>query len=368
MKNKVEKIADAILYEGYLLYPYRKSALKNQHRFNFGLIEPNDYFQTQVLVFGKAEKLNVTIRFLQLQHRQVVDAEGNNVERLEINGQIFETWDEVVERKITTSETTDFCFTARYFSEILADRKAKLVRQINQISGRIEIGKELIQENLLRFTIKILNLSETEKFISTHAILSVVNAEFVSLLEFAEEFESEVKQLQQKSLFPVLIEKNIMLASPIILYDYPQVAPESVGDFYDATEIDEILTLRILTMTDEEKSEAASLDSRAEKILQQAENTELMNLHGRFREENLTLKVGKKVRLKPKKSADAFDIFLENQIAVIESVEEDFEGRKHFAVVLEADEGRDFGFDKFIGHRFFFGQDELEILYQNPEQ
>ena len=72
--------------------------------------------------------------------------------------------------------------------------------------------------------------------------------------------------------------------------------------------------------------------------------------------------VGQKIRLKPKKFADAFDMFLKDQIAVIESIEEDFEGKKHFSVVLEKDEGRDFGFDKFIGHRFFFGEDELEIL------
>lgn len=362
MKNKVEKIADAILYEGYLLYPYRKSALKNQHRFNFGLLAPNDYFQTQVLVLGNAEKLTSIVRFLQIQHRQTIDAEGNDVDKLEIDGQIFETWDEVIERNIETSETTEFCFTSNYFSEIVADGKAKFVHQINQICGQIEIEKEQIRDNLHRWTIKIFNRNQSEQFISTHAILSVENAELVSLLEYANEFENEVKTLQQKGLFPVLIEKNIMLASPIILYDYPKIAPESVGDFYDATEIDEILTLRILTMTDAEKHEAISLDSRAEKILQQAQKTELMNLHGAFRENNRTLKIGQKVRLKPKKSADAFDIFLENQIAVIESIEEDFEGRKHFAVVLEADEGRNFGFDKFIGHCFFFAEDELEIL------
>ncbi len=113
-------------------------------------------------------------------------------------------------------------------------------------------------------------------------------------------------------------------------------------------------------MTDAEKSEASALDSRAKKILQQAEKTELMNLHGIFRD-NFP-KVGQKVCLKPKKTADVFDIFLENQIALIESIEEDFEGRKHFAVVLETDEGRDFGFNKFIGHRFFFSESELEVL------
>ena len=362
MKNKIEKIADAILYEGYLLYPYRKSALKNQHRFNFGLLEPNDYFQTQVLLLGNSENFSVTVRFLQIQHRQVIDEQGNNVEKLEIDGQTFETWDETIERKIKTTETTDFCFTSQYFSENLANGEAKFVRQINQISGKIEIEKDQIRENINRFTVKIFNLSKNDQFISTHAILSIENAEFISLLEYTDELESEIKLLNQKGLFPVLIEKNIMLASPIILYDYPQVAPESVADFYDATEIDELLTLRILTMTDAEKHEAISLDSRARKILQQAEETQLMNLHGAFRENNPTLKIGTKVRLQPKKSADAFDIFLENQVALIESIEEDFEGRKHFAVVLEADEGRDFGFDKFIGHRFFFAESELEIL------
>jgi hydrogenase maturation protease len=53
-----------------------------------------------------------------------------------------------------------------------------------------------------------------------------------------------------------------ILSSPIILYDYPKVAPESPGDLFDATEIDEILTLRILALTDEEKREMAAIDSR----------------------------------------------------------------------------------------------------------
>lgn len=358
MKNKVEKIANAILYEGYLLYPYRKSALKNQHRFNFGLIEPNDFFQTQVLVSGEAKNFSVTIRFLQIQNRQVVDEQGNKVERVEIDGKIFETWDETVERKIETTETTDFCFTSHYFSEILTDGKAKFIRLINQISGRIEIEKERIRENLHRWTVKIFNLSETEKFISAHAILSVEMGEFISLLEYEQNFENEVKALQQKTLFPVLIKKNVMLASPIILYDYPKVAPESVGDFYDATEIDELLTLRIWTMTDREKIEAAALDSRAKKILHQAEKTELMDLHGVFRQKNL--QIGQKVRLKPKKSADAFDIFLENQIAVIEKIEIDFENKQYFVVSLENDEGRNL--EKSIAHRYFFSSEELELL------
>lgn len=360
MSQSVEKIANAILYEGYLLYPYRKSALKNQQRFNFGLLEPNDFFQTQVLVKGNIEKLKINVRFLQTQLRQTINTEGNNVDKLELDDKIFETWEEVIERNIETETTCSFSFEETSKEEILAGRKAKFVRSNKRISGLIEVEKEVIRENLNHLTVKIHNQSADEKFISTHIILSAENAEFISLLEFDEEFEKDVKALKQRSLFPVLVEKNVMLASPIILYDFPQVAPESVGDFFDATEIDEILTLRILTMTDEEKREAISLDSRAEKILEQAEKTKLMNLHGVFRQE--TPKIGNRVRLKPKKNADAFDIFLENQIAVIESIKEDFEGNKHFSVILENDEEPNLGFHKSIGHRFFFSLEELEIL------
>jgi hydrogenase maturation protease len=78
-----------------------------------------------------------------------------------------------------------------------------------------------------------------------------------------------------------------MLASPIILYDYPQIAPESPGDLFDGTEIDEILALRIMTMTDSEKLEMRNSDDRARKILERTEALpmeHLMKLHGTLRE------------------------------------------------------------------------------------
>jgi hypothetical protein len=77
-----------------------------------------------------------------------------------------------------------------------------------------------------------------------------------------------------------------MLASPIILYDYPQVAPESPGDLFDATEIDEILTLRILALTEEEKQAMAAVDKRAQALLTRTESLareQLLGLHGTIR-------------------------------------------------------------------------------------
>ena len=81
-------------------------------------------------------------------------------------------------------------------------------------------------------------------------------------------------------------EADTMLSSPIILYDYPEIAPESPGDLFDATEIDEILTLRILTLTDEEKQAVSALDDRGRAMLERTEalaREQLMGLHGTLR-------------------------------------------------------------------------------------
>ena len=90
--------------------------------------------------------------------------------------------------------------------------------------------------------------------------------------------------------WPVLVgeeeQKDTMLSAPIILYDYPRVAPESPGDLFDCTEIDEILTLRILTLTEDEKREMSAVDGRARALLERTEalaREQLLGLHGAVR-------------------------------------------------------------------------------------
>ena len=192
---------------------------------------------------------------------------------------------------------------------------------------------------------------------------------------------------------------DIVLSSPIILYDYPQIAPESPGDLFDATEIDEILTLRILAMTDDEKRDMAAVDERARALLQRTEAltvADMARLHGTMRSpraasvtDGMTgngdpwraldqmprlaflrvhgadLKVGDRVRLRPNGGADAMDMMLKDEVALIEAIERDFEDKIHVAVVLENDPGREFGLDRMPGHRFFFSPDEIEAI---PEE
>jgi hypothetical protein len=157
----------------------------------------------------------------------------------------------------------------------------------------------------------------------------------------------------------------MMLSSPIILYDYPQVAPESPGDLFDGAEIDEILTLRILTLSDDEKAEIRSGGARAREVLERSETLppeQMMKLHGALRglRPAAKLKQGDRVRLRPRRSADIFDIALAGKLATVEAVEHDFEGNVHVAVVLEDDPGRELGMLRQPGHRFFFGAEEVE--------
>ena len=79
---------------------------------------------------------------------------------------------------------------------------------------------------------------------------------------------------------------DTILSAPIILYDYPQIAPESPGELFDGTEIDEILTLRIMTLTDDEKAAMAAVDERARAVLARTESLgkeQLLGLHGTLR-------------------------------------------------------------------------------------
>jgi hypothetical protein len=186
-------------------------------------------------------------------------------------------------------------------------------------------------------------------------VLSVKGGTFISALD------PRSASCRNEGLHPVLVSDDCMLASPIILYDYPQVASESQGDLFDATEIDEILTLRILTLSDQEKEEIRRGDSRARALLERTENLtpeQLSALHGAMR----GFRPGDRVRLKPKKRADIFDIALAGRIAIIESIESDYDDNIHFAVVVEDDPGREFGEMRYPGHRFFFSPEEVEPL------
>ena len=87
---------------------------------------------------------------------------------------------------------------------------------------------------------------------------------------------------------------------------------------------------------------------------------------GQVEIDGIAVKTGDRVRLRPKEGGDILDIALRGQIAIVESLEEDYEGAQHICVVVEDDPGRDLGMMRQPGHRFFFTPAEIEPLPQDP--
>jgi hydrogenase maturation protease len=340
--ESVEKIAEAVLYEGYMLYPYRASAVKNQQRWNFGVVYPRAYSEQQsgsdawtmqtecVLEADLSTRLNIEIRFLQIVNRSIgkllhpaseLPASGEPefaiVDKLTTGGRTYTSWQEAMERKVTLPALNPAAFLSQRqsFFDFRAEREFEaitspngmiegvIIRDWENLSGSIEFVLKKSRDGLFKATVRVRNLTAfgipqvdsrsdalTRSFVSAHTILSAEGGKFVSLLDPPQDVEELAAECTNIGTWPVLVgeegARNAMLSSPIILYDYPQIAPESPGSLFDGTEIDEILSLRILTMTDAEKQEMRQSDGRGREILERTENMppeQFMKLHGVLR-------------------------------------------------------------------------------------
>jgi hypothetical protein len=419
------KVADAVLYEGYLLYPYRASATKNQVRWQFGVLVPRSYSetgtgeqwfsQTECLLEPDDESLlHFKLRWLQLQERR----RGAS------------TWDEVVEQETNVSIELDELLCKQTLLSVNApedhsveetkvgqDRyPTQTVRERWRVSGALRIAAERLE---LPFPVAKLRVrvenpglgSEAawsrrealkHSLIAAHVFLQVSEGRFISLLDPPQWARSSAESCSNMNTYPVMIgdqgNRDAMLSSPIILYDYPETAPESPGDLYDATEIDEILTLRTMALTDQEKEEARLTDPRAAAIIERTDAIppEIMEkLHGAIRYVgdstrqvpaqpeapwwdpeadasvspesdwvvvgDVSVAKGSRVRLTPgSRRADAQDMFLAGRTARVEGVFLDVDDNHYLAVTLEDDLAADL--HQSHGRFLYFSPDEVEPL------
>lgn len=439
-RELVEKVVNAVLYEGYILYPYRASSKKNRERFTFGRVYPEDYsiaqngaepfvMQTECLVRDESKDalINISVRFLHPMAREVgilsapitempeVEPKFEIVPDLQVGEQLYQTWQEAVERRVelapfplssATKMSHEFNFpTSRALEPVRGDDgkiSAIVVRRQDAVRGVIEVSTQPVDDSVFKMTVRIVNRTAVSKqdlenqsaiimrtFTSTHTILQAQGGEWISLTDPPPTYANAVAACKNIGAWPVLVgeeskgERDAMLSSPIILYDYPQIAPESPGDLFDGLEIDEILTLRVMAMSDAEKVEMRQVDDQARRILERTETMpgeHLLKMHGvmrnvrSFNEDffnpttrlesanigGVEVKAGDRVRVRPKKRADAMDMVLDGKIAVIEAVEQDVEGGVQLALVIEDDPGHDLGMMRQPGHRFFYGTDEVE--------
>jgi len=339
----VDRIVEAVLYEGYVLYPYRPSAVKNRQRWTFGAIYPRTFseyqggtdawtMQTECLVRGGEDtRLDVQVRCLHVVARtigELLEPLGpptnddepryRPVPSLRVDGRLYQSWDEAVERVVGVGERRLGDLVARACRvpvSVPAGRSVEplrdasgvaagvAVREHDLLEGEVVVTAQPVGAGLFRVAVRVDNtapcaiedLGDRERalrrtFVATHPILRATGGELLSLTDPPEDAREEAAACRNAGTWPVLVGEpgshNTLLSSPIILEDYPQIAQESPGSLFDGTEIDEILTLRILALTDEEKEEMRAADERTRAMLDRTESLtagQLLSMHGAMR-------------------------------------------------------------------------------------
>jgi hypothetical protein len=448
-------VADAVLYEGYLLYPYRATSAKNQARWQFGVLGPpgaaeagrgeESTMSVECLLSRAAEfahldhlprpTVTVYLRFLQLQHRglEYVDPADPNryvpTSELLLDDDLLLSWDEAVDHELSLPAYT-FDELADGVRQTVSIPGAEQVEPLTAADGRT-VGRVVRRrwplsavltaettevDGYFRLSVAVENTATAapqtkdgavrRSLLGAHLLLEASGTGFVSLLEPPDAAASAAAACRQHRCWPVMAgprgTDTVVLASPIILYDHPEVAPESAGALFDLTEIDEILTLRVMTMTEAEKAEARATDPRAREIIDRCDEMTpemLQQLHGILREphsasdattdqawldtggipwwdpaadesvrpdvdavviKGVSVRKGSRVRLRPSRRADAQDLFLAGRDARVTAVLSDVDGDVHVAVVLLDDPAADL--HDWYGRYLYFAPDELEPL------
>ncbi|WP_254711527.1 hypothetical protein [Streptomyces sp. TRM64462] len=468
--GQVRAVADAILYEGYLLYPYRRSSPKNRVRWQFGVLTPRPwaeadgpvppglsgsvdswYQQTECLVQARpTATVHVRVRYLQAQRKQLERHEPGAghvpVESAETGGTVHLSFDEAVPREADlVVPLADLLAGERSFpvgspggaeTEPLGDGTVRAVRSRWPVEAETALRAEELPgvPGLHRLRVHTRNTGDTaagasrdealrSALIATHTLVGGDGLEFLSLIDPPDDCAEHARGCRNLYTFPVLAgapgSGDTVLSSPIILSDHPQVAPESPGDLHDAAEIDEILTLRTLLLTDREKREARATDRRAAEIIDRVETMPpevFARLHGTLRSpepgpepptyvpatadgtaarpatprpaapwwreggddglspttdavlvDGVPVAGGSRVRLRPRgRGADAQDMFLTGRDALVEAVFHDVDGSVHLAVTLDDDPAAEL--NSWYGRFLYFRPDELQPLDGHPDE
>ena len=479
-------VADAILYEGYLLYPYRQSSRKNQARFQFGVLMPPAYAavddnepsasQTECLAECPDDaRVEIVARFLHVRERLVqapvagpasgtasgpggatgagtgagtgAAARWRDVAALTVAGTEYTRFTEAAEHEERAGLAVadldgdgaelPFHIDAGETAEDLAGPDGavagRLIHRWAALDGVLHVQAERVAGpyRALRLRIRIENRTEPDAAIPTrehglryalvaaHSLTGIPGGSFISMTDHPEWASAEIAACTNVGTWPVLAGpagcRNLMLSSPVILYDHPEIAPESAGDLFDATEIDEILTLRTLALTDEEKREARATDPRAAELIDRLDGLppEMMErLHGAIRYlepgvgpvsttpagpfpgaaaaddipvfqtpsapwwdpgadssvspetdhvviAGVEVARGSTVIMRPgSRRADAQDLFLAGREAVVEAVLHDVDGHVHVAVSPAGDPVAEL--QRSHGRFLYFAPDELE--------
>jgi len=441
--DAVAAVADAVLFEGYLLYPYRASAQKNALRWQFGVLVPPAAAdrlaeparsRTELLLEPRSgATLRLRVRFLQVQRRALAGPDGAPLDELTVDGTPYLPWDEALPRHVDAAVPVDdlrerttsvpIALPGTESREPITDAAGTLhgayVRTTRPLTGHVLVSAVPVPGpyGALRLRVDVVNDAPTgaeepreevlrSSLISAHTVLGLDAGAFLSSADPPEWARPAVAACVNRHSWPVLAgpegTSRLVLASPIILDDHPQLAPESPTDLFDGTENDEILSLRTLALTDDEKREARATDPRAAGILDALDAmgpAMFERLHGTSRpggrapegvqdaiptlvtpgtpwwdpaadasvdpDTDTTLVGGRSVSrgsaviLMPGAGSDAQDTFLRGAAATVQAVLHDVDGQTHVAVSIDDDPGADL--QATHGRYRYFRPDELAV-------
>jgi hypothetical protein len=430
--DEVRRVADAVLYEGYILYPYRASAQKNRSRWQFGVLMPPGYVAADpsesstmraesVFEHRGDPTVEVTVRFLQVQRRRT-DGAVQDVS-------VPTVWDEAVEQEVTETVAAQALFgggavtrfTVPGGGDTETTSGTRVVWRREPLTGTLWVRATPLPGpwQAARLTVQVTNESGAgtpasreealpAALVAAHLIITVSGGAFLSMTDPPEWASPQVAACRNTGCWPVLAgpegSRAVMLAAPIILPDHPQVANESPGELYDGTEIDEILTLRTLALSDDEKAAARATDPRAAALIDRVEAMDaptMAQLHGTIRAMGPShpgqpagpassageggqvpwwdpgadasvspgtdfvviaghrVARGSRVILRPgRRRADAQDMFLAGRAALVEAVLLDVDDTAYLAVTLADDPAADL--QSAHGRFLYFAPDEVE--------
>jgi hypothetical protein len=396
MNSATEELVRSLLYEGYALYPYTPG-VKNATPTPFGIVYPPAYAEAQPAAFSMLR--------LEALLQGGPDARiGGRALFLQATGERYEA----AERSLELGPAT----LAELARQPVRDRFAFPLDDAGELRGRVTMRAELISPSLARIRLCVHNETELgadpaeisrgeallRSLISTHPLLEVESGRFVSPLE-REGPEGEASLASEPvNTFPVLLgdEDRAVLGAAIVLPDHPELAPESLGNLFDNTEIEEALLLHVHALSDDEREEISGQDRAVREMIERAESTtgeDIMGLHGRLtytepeaeaedeaptnggppkpppgldeiqgeREieaAGTTVRLGDKIVLRPGTEGDVYDKILDGRTATVERIYRGYDERIYLGVTVDDDPGQELL--RETGRFLFFFAEEVE--------
>jgi hypothetical protein len=368
--SHLDELVRTLLYEGYALYPYTPGATKNATPTPFGIVYPPAYAQGSPVTFDRCR--------LQCIAHGPLDAElSATVLFLEPVGERHEG----AERRVEVGPTT------------LGGEPAEAEFAFEAVQGRVRLSTQAFDGGIVRVSLCVHNTTPAPEemdraealrssLLSTHLLARVDGARFLSPVAPPDELSPAVMACASVNTYPVLAtpQDDVMLGAAIVLPDHPQIAPESRGDLFDGTEIEEALLLHLLALSDGERADIARQDPAVREMLERAVRTtpqDIVALHGRVtvtdpepeREvrgeheavvDGVLYRRGDTVRLRPGHGHGAQDHLLEGHTATIERIYIDYDDAIHLCVTVDDDPGQELMRD--IGRYLYFKPAEVEVV------